>query len=104
MPSNHPPDSFWSNVKLPCPSTGDQVSVGNPEGFLDMAFRCPKCGERHRVKAMAASTAANCCSFCAKPRSVDLRMIDGPHRVAICEECVDLANQTLAEQVDPPSE
>lgn len=44
------------------------------------------------------------CSFCYKPRSGQLRFINGPHGVAICEQCVDLCNQILTERLDPPAE
>ncbi len=39
------------------------------------------------------------CSFCGKPRDRVARMIAGPTlQVAICNECVELANEVLAEQ------
>jgi ATP-dependent Clp protease ATP-binding subunit ClpX len=37
------------------------------------------------------------CSFCGKRREQTRRVIAGPHGVYICEECIGLCNQILAE-------
>jgi ATP-dependent Clp protease ATP-binding subunit ClpX len=37
------------------------------------------------------------CSFCGKPRDQVAHMIAGP-KVYICDECVELCNEILAEQ------
>jgi ATP-dependent Clp protease ATP-binding subunit ClpX len=38
------------------------------------------------------------CSFCGKDRDHVLRLIAGPDGVAICNECVSLCNEILAEE------
>lgn len=43
------------------------------------------------------------CSFCGKPRSEALRVIAGPNGVYICEECVALCREILAELPAPPT-
>jgi hypothetical protein len=40
---------------------------------------------------------ALCCSFCSKEKSTIAKLIAGPG-VYICNECVDLCNQILAEE------
>jgi hypothetical protein len=41
-----------------------------------------------------------CCSFCSKEKSAVAKLIAGPG-VYICDECVDLCNHILAEQLVP---
>ena len=38
------------------------------------------------------------CSFCGKPQSQVKRLIAGPDQVFICDECVDLCDQIIAEE------
>jgi DNA-binding transcriptional MerR regulator len=40
------------------------------------------------------------CSFCGKDRSEIRRMIAGPNRVYICNECVDLCNEIIDREED----
>ena len=43
------------------------------------------------------------CSFCGKPRSAVASMLAGPTpAVAICNECVDLCGDIIAEQLPQP--
>jgi len=37
------------------------------------------------------------CSFCGKNERAVRRLIAGPHTIFICNECVDLCNDILAE-------
>lgn len=37
------------------------------------------------------------CSFCGKPRESVRRLIAGPRQVFICNECVDLCNEIMAD-------
>jgi ATP-dependent Clp protease ATP-binding subunit ClpX len=38
------------------------------------------------------------CSFCGKDKSVVRRLIAGPSGVYICNECVELCNEILAQE------
>ena len=38
------------------------------------------------------------CSFCSKPQAQVKRLIAGPDRVFICDECVDLCQQIISEE------
>ena len=40
------------------------------------------------------------CSFCGKPRTDVVKLVAGPG-VYICDECVDLCNRIIADQLDP---
>ena len=42
------------------------------------------------------------CSFCAKPQAQVKRLIAGPDRVFICDECVTLCEQIIVEE-NPPT-
>ncbi|HUB03635.1 MAG TPA: ClpX C4-type zinc finger protein [Solirubrobacteraceae bacterium] len=43
------------------------------------------------------------CSFCGKPRSAVASMVAGPTpSIAICNECVDLCAEIVAETTQPP--
>ncbi|MGA8722158.1 MAG: ClpX C4-type zinc finger protein [Solirubrobacteraceae bacterium] len=43
------------------------------------------------------------CSFCGKPRSAVASIVAGPTpAVAICNECVDMCAEIIAEQAAPP--
>jgi len=54
------------------------------------------------VTAKETKTETLCCSFCAKSRHEVARLIAGP-TVAICDECVWLCTESLADQpVDIP--
>jgi ATP-dependent Clp protease ATP-binding subunit ClpX len=52
---------------------------------------------RRRVTSTAAEEALRC-SFCGKSRHEVVRLVAGPG-VYICNECVDLSNQILAEEL-----
>lgn len=41
------------------------------------------------------------CSFCGKPQDQVQRLIAGPHGVYICDACIALCNEILAEDVPP---
>jgi hypothetical protein len=47
----------------------------------------------------AANPEALCCSFCTKSQFDVLKLVAGPG-VFICNECIDLCNQIIAEQVE----
>ena len=38
------------------------------------------------------------CSFCSKPQAQVKRLIAGPDRVFICDECVELCQQIISEE------
>ena len=38
------------------------------------------------------------CSFCNKPETEIVRLIEGPNDIFICNECVDLCNSILTDQ------
>ena len=40
------------------------------------------------------------CSFCGKPEGQIRKMIAGPEGVFICNECIDLCNEILGEELD----
>ena len=42
------------------------------------------------------------CSFCGKPQAQVKRLIAGPDRVFICNECVNLCDQIIAEETSEP--
>ena len=44
------------------------------------------------------------CSFCGKPQSQVKRLIAGPDQVFICDECVNLCDQIIAEEAAPKRE
>ena len=50
---------------------------------------------------MARRRTPNACSFCGKARDSVRRLIAGPGRIFICDECVRLCNEIIAE--GPPS-
>ena len=43
------------------------------------------------------------CSFCGKPQAQVKRLIAGPDRVFICDECVNLCEQIIAEESPAPA-
>jgi excisionase family DNA binding protein len=42
------------------------------------------------------------CSFCGKPQEQVQRLIAGPNRVYICNECIGLCNDIIAEETAKP--
>ncbi|HAM01176.1 MAG TPA: hypothetical protein DCQ30_02960 [Acidimicrobiaceae bacterium] len=52
---------------------------------------------RWRAKRRAVS-----CSFCGKPQADVAKVIAGPCGVYICNECIALCNDILAENLAPP--
>jgi ATP-dependent Clp protease ATP-binding subunit ClpX len=42
------------------------------------------------------------CSFCARPQEQVRRLIAGPVGVCICDECVGICNELVADEVDAP--
>jgi ATP-dependent Clp protease ATP-binding subunit ClpX len=42
------------------------------------------------------------CSFCGKPQTQVAKMIAGPNGVAICDQCVALCGEIIAEESSPP--
>jgi ATP-dependent Clp protease ATP-binding subunit ClpX len=42
------------------------------------------------------------CSFCGKSQDQVKRLIAGPNRVYICDECVALCNEIIAEEQQHP--
>ena len=38
------------------------------------------------------------CSFCSKPQAQVKRLIAGPDRVFICDECVELCQKIISEE------
>jgi ATP-dependent Clp protease ATP-binding subunit ClpX len=55
------------------------------------------------MPASRASSANYQCSFCAKAQSQVKRLIAGPDRVFICDECVTLCEQIITEEVPAPA-
>ena len=54
---------------------------------------------------MASKNSSNldrpvCCSFCGKPEDEAFRLFLGDKGVAICDECIDMASDLLAQQID----
>ncbi|MCR5251691.1 MAG: ATP-dependent Clp protease ATP-binding subunit ClpX [Lachnospiraceae bacterium] len=43
------------------------------------------------------------CSFCGKPQEMARRMIAGPEGIYICDECVEICSDIIAEEEDFPS-
>jgi len=52
---------------------------------------------------MANKRTPNVCSFCGKGRDRVQRLIAGPGGIFICDECVRLCNEIIAEGPRPPS-
>ena len=42
-----------------------------------------------------------CCSFCGKPQGQVRKLISGPKGVYICDECIDICTEILAEEFSP---
>ncbi|MGH2410560.1 MAG: ClpX C4-type zinc finger protein [Chloroflexota bacterium] len=42
------------------------------------------------------------CSFCGKPQEMVRRLIGGPGYIYICNECVSLCNEIIAEEEQMP--
>jgi len=40
------------------------------------------------------------CSFCWKPRSAVRHLVEGPNQVFICDECIALCAEIMAEEED----
>ena len=38
-----------------------------------------------------------CCSFCGKPKEQAKKLIAGPNGVYICDECIEICREVLAE-------
>src|SRR5262249_8202077 len=51
-----------------------------------------------RERDMARKPQRFCCSFCGKSSAQVRRLIAGPNGVYICDECVTLCNQIIADQ------
>lgn len=67
-----------------------------------MAEWTSKLGGRRDGDAAPVENADLKCSFCGKPRDRVAATICGPTpAVAICNECVDLAGQMMAEERSP---
>jgi ATP-dependent protease Clp ATPase subunit len=47
-----------------------------------------------------AAPEALCCSFCSKSQFAVVKLVAGPG-VLICDECIDLCNQIIAEERNP---
>ena len=47
---------------------------------------------------MSSSQNDYICSFCSKPQAQVKRLIAGPDRVFICDECVTLCDQIISEE------
>jgi ATP-dependent protease Clp ATPase subunit len=47
-----------------------------------------------------AETGSIRCSFCGKAREDVRKVIAGPRGVFICDECVDLCNEIIVEEID----
>ena len=47
---------------------------------------------------MSSSQNDYTCSFCSKPQAQVKRLIAGPDRVFICDECVTLCDQIISEE------
>jgi DNA-binding transcriptional MerR regulator len=56
------------------------------------------CDRTRKDETMETETEVYRCSFCGKDRSEIGRMIAGPNRVYICNECVELCNQIIAQE------
>jgi len=53
---------------------------------------------------MADETPKVVCSFCGKNQDEVGKIIAGPGTVCICDECVDLCNAIIGEEIDPPED
>jgi ATP-dependent Clp protease ATP-binding subunit ClpX len=52
----------------------------------------------------AASEHVRYCSFCSRPQNQIGRLIAGPGSVSICDECVELCREILAEEDVPAAQ
>jgi ClpX C4-type zinc finger len=55
-------------------------------------------GRNGRERDMARKSQRLCCSFCGKSRDHVRRLIAGPNGVYICDECVTLCNEIIADE------
>jgi hypothetical protein len=53
---------------------------------------------------MSDETPKVACSFCGKNQDQIGKIITGPKPVCICDECIDLCNDIIAEEIDPPED
>jgi hypothetical protein len=53
----------------------------------------------HRTRGKRAPFS---CSFCGKRQDQVRRLIDGPNWVYICDQCIDLCNEIIAEGAPAP--
>jgi len=58
-----------------------------------MTTRCPKCGKNNYGEM-------NKCSFCGKSQKEVKKLVAGPAGVYICEECIGLCNDIIAEEIE----
>ena len=63
----------------------------------------PERWQSGRERAMARRPQRFCCSFCGKSQDLVRRLIAGPNGVYICDECVSLCNQIIAEEEHLPA-
>jgi len=56
------------------------------------------CLSIRKDQSMTTETTTYQCSFCGKDHASVERMIAGPHRVYICNECVALCNAIIAQE------
>ena len=45
-----------------------------------------------------------CCSFCGKPKDKAKKRIAGPNGVYICDECITLCQEIIADDLGAPRE
>ncbi len=52
--------------------------------------------------AKVSGNKPECCSFCGKPQNMVKKLISGPNNVFICDECVEICADIVAEEFDEP--
>jgi ribosomal protein L37AE/L43A len=62
------------------------------------ASACPPQSERRKMEVMEGKRRHYTCSFCGKGQQQVHRLIAGPGGVAICDECITLCNDIIAEE------
>lgn len=82
-----------------------EARIGAQRESLDLLQAIDSRYERmEKERTMREEKPAYQCSFCGRSAAEVRRMIAGPNRVYICNECVDLCNQIIAkEEAQPPT-
>jgi hypothetical protein len=90
-------DARWvASRGVPAPSAPSTPRGAAPCARLEV-------GQEGRERAMTREDRRYRCSFCGKSREQVRRLIAGPNGVYICDECVSLCNQIIADEEHPTS-